>query len=73
MAKLTVLTLSSRLTSDAGRFTKQFFKCTRDTSAAADGAFFRGAMTIGYARNRDLDSRGYKKGAQEQVLGNMYN
>lgn len=55
-AKLTVLTFTRRLTSDTGRFTKQFFRCRREISAAVDGAFFRGAIALWDARkNNALD------------------
>lgn len=36
--------VTSRFTKDVGRFTKQLFRCTRESSAAVDCAFFRGAM-----------------------------
>jgi len=44
MEGLTVFTLTSKETSEDGRFARQFFKCTRDISAAVDCAFFLGAI-----------------------------
>lgn len=42
--KLTVLTLTSSDTSVAGRLTRQFLRCTIDSSAAVDCPLLRGAM-----------------------------
>lgn len=42
--KLTVLTFARREARDEGRFTKQFWRCTSDTSAAVECAFLRGAI-----------------------------
>jgi hypothetical protein len=39
-----VFTLTNRETRDDGRFTRQFFKCTRDISATVDCVFFLGAI-----------------------------
>ena len=41
---LTVLTLERREASDDGRLTKQFWRWTREISAAVDCAFFLGAI-----------------------------
>jgi len=43
---LTVLTVASSDASEAGRFTRQFWRCTSEISAAVDCAFFLGAMLL---------------------------
>lgn len=41
---LTVFTLTSKETRDDGRFARQFFRCTKDISAAVDCAFLLAAI-----------------------------
>ena len=46
ISQLTVFTLTSNDTSDWGKFTRQFLRWTRASSAGADGAFLRGAILV---------------------------
>lgn len=39
-----MFTLTSKVTNEVGRLTRQFLRCTRDSSAAVDCAFLLGAM-----------------------------